>query len=75
MKQKCDENYWKGMEKNNVAGVPCGKDFDDLEQSTQCPHEYLPPAMTLEDLEELHRKHIGSLPYEDKMTDEEIHGG
>lgn len=50
MMQTCNEAYWEHME-NVLArngdpenpGKPCGKTFDDVDHSTICPHEELPP--------------------------------
>lgn len=53
MKQICNADYWRGLEKLASTEAPCGREFEDVEQSTQCPHNALPPKMTLEELEEL----------------------
>lgn len=50
MIQTCNAVYWQHMgsllARNGDPenpGQPCGKTFDDFEQSTLCPHEPLPP--------------------------------
>lgn len=50
MIQTCNAAYWEHMQpvlaRNGDPenlGQPCGKTFDDFEQSTLCPHDPLPP--------------------------------
>lgn len=44
MMQRCDDERWKVVGKLMHADAPCGRAFDDMEQSTQCPHDRLGEA-------------------------------
>jgi len=44
----CNVEYWQFMQKLMPEGAPCGKTYDDEENFTICPHESLPPKLTLE---------------------------
>jgi hypothetical protein len=47
MIQVCNDEYWKGLEniRDRNPEAPCGRTFDDFDQSTQCPHEHFPPNL------------------------------
>jgi hypothetical protein len=44
MRQTCNDEYWRYMQKLKPADAPCGQSFDDATHSTLCPHEELAPA-------------------------------
>lgn len=46
MKQICNDEYWKYMTtvRDRTEGAPCGRTFEDVTQSTLCPHEELAAA-------------------------------
>lgn len=52
MKQTCNEEYWKIGIKSD-SNPPCGREFDDYHQSTQCPHNPLPDKLTDAQLDSL----------------------
>lgn len=46
MIQTCNDAYWENMPavRDRTEGAPCGETFEDVSQSTLCPHEELAPA-------------------------------
>lgn len=45
MRKTCNADYWEGMQVLAPGPAPyhgCGREFDDAEQSTICPHVNLP---------------------------------
>jgi hypothetical protein len=48
MIQTCNDAYWENMPavRDRTEGAPCGQTFNDVEQSTLCPHERLAPSLT-----------------------------
>lgn len=51
MMRTCNDDYWKYMtstlERNgdpSNPGKPCGRTFEDINRSTICPHDEIPPA-------------------------------
>lgn len=59
MMQNCDEEYYRYMPSMRPRQGPCGMVFDDVDHSTICPHEVLPPKR---DLMELAAEHGIELP-------------
>jgi hypothetical protein len=57
MKRKCDEEDIKFLKSLMPPEAPCGREYDDLTHSTQCPHDPLPPKLTDEQLEAMLKEH------------------
>lgn len=54
----CDDERWESLGKmmKGILGAnaePCGETFDDATHRVICPHEALPPKLSLEELEGL----------------------
>lgn len=55
MKRTCnaaDWEYWPAASTPKEA--PCGRTYDDVDHSTLCPHEPLPPKLSEGELSDLH---------------------
>lgn len=42
MIQICNDEYWEFMTFLMPLEAPCGETFEDIDQSTICPHRFLP---------------------------------
>lgn len=56
MMRTCDAEDWELSGKTHVKSLagkePCGLTYDDVDHSTICPHEELPPQLSLDQLQE-----------------------
>jgi hypothetical protein len=57
MQRICNAADWEFWpEASTPAEAPCGRMYDDVDHSTLCPHEPLPPKLSIEELSDLHEK-------------------